>query len=269
MSVAARGFGISLFVLGGLGSGADRLATAATFMQPYFLGIDTMQTSSNAIQSVSPKSVGWLSIAMFVLWLLAIATAIVQATAFPGFSDQFVPAKIQANILAASVGWVSQIALGTTTVALAIMFSDYLATPLILKVRFALAAGIVAGVFLVAAGAGGQENIFTSVLYSPEQASQLSAAMGTPDLTVINAANNLVAGGLRSTSAYAMGWAVVLWSLTALQAKKFPAVLNWIGMISGVLYALTVWIGPLTGFPALLGFLVWYLWLGILLVRSK
>ena len=179
------------------------------------------------------------------------------------------PAKIQANVLAASVGWVSQIALGTTTVALAIMFSDYLATPLTLKVRFALVAGIVAGAFLVAAGAGGQENIFTSVFYSPEQASQLSSAMGTPDLTVINAANNLVAGGLRSTSAYAMGWAVVLWSLAALQAKKFPAVLNWIGMISGVLFALTVWIGPITGFPAFLGFLVWHLWLGILLVRSK
>ena len=228
-----------------------------------------MQTSSKTMQTVSSKAVGWVSIAMFVMWLFAGVTGIVQATVFADFSDQFVPAIIHANILAASVGWLSQITLGTAAVALAVMFSYYLATPLTMKLRFALVAGVTAGIFLVAAGAGGQENILTSVFYSPEQASQLSSAMGTPDLTVINAANNLVAGGLRSTSAYAMGWAVILWSLTALQAKKFPIALNWIGIVTGVLFALTVWIGPVTGLPSFLGFLVWHLWLGIILVRSK
>jgi hypothetical protein len=60
-----------------------------------------------------------------------------------------------------------------------------------------------------------------------------------------------------------------LWSLTALKTHTLPRRLNWIGMIVALLFGLTVWIGPLTGPIAFLGLLIWHLWLGVLLVRSK
>jgi hypothetical protein len=228
-----------------------------------------MQTVTSNSQAVSPKIIGWAALALFVLWLLAIVTAIVQMSVFPGFSDQFIPAKIQANVLMATLNWLLQLAIGTTVIALALPLSYYLATPLNMMMRFALVAGVIGGAFLVAAGAGGQENVFGSLFYTPEQASQLARAIGTPDLTVINVANNLVAGGFRSTAAYATGWAMVLWSITAMKTKRFPAILNWIGIIGGILFALTVWIGPITGFPSFLAMQVWHIWLAIILLRSK
>lgn len=228
-----------------------------------------MQTAPSNSQAVSPKTVGWAALVLFVLWLLALVVAIAQSSVFPGFSDQFIPAKIQANVLMVTLNWLIQLAIGTAIIALALPLSYYLATPLSMMMRFALVAGVLGGAFFVAAGAGGQENVFVSIFYTPEQASQLARAMGTPDLTVINAANNLVAGGFRSTAAYAAGWATVLWSVAALKTKRFPAVLNWIGIVGGILFALTVWIGPITGFPSFLALQVWYIWLAIILLRSK
>src|SRR3990172_2339539 len=151
-----------------------------------------MQTDHTTTEVVSPKLGGWAALALFVLWLLAIVAAIAQSSVFPGFSDQFIPAKIQANILMATLNWLLQLAIGTAVIALALPLSYYLATPLNMMMRVALVAGVIGGAFLVAAGAGGQENVFGSLFYTPEQASQLARAIGTPDLTVINVANNLV-----------------------------------------------------------------------------
>jgi hypothetical protein len=228
-----------------------------------------MQNVSNNSESVSSKMIGRVALLLFILWLLAIVVAIIQSSVFPGFSDQFIPAKIQANILITTLNWLLQLAIGTAVIALVLPLSYYLATPLNMMMRFALIAGVIGGAFFIAAGAGGQENVFGSLFYTPEQASQLARAIGTPDLAVINVANNLVAGGFRSTAAYAIGWAMVLWSITALKTKKFPAILNWIGIIGGILFALTVWIGPITGFPSFLMMQVWYIWLAIILLRSK
>jgi hypothetical protein len=228
-----------------------------------------MQTNHITTEVGSPKLVGWVALALFVLWLLALIGSIAQMSMFPGFADQFIPAKIQANVWMASLGWLIQLAIGTAIIALALLLSYHLATPLNMMMRLALVAGVIGGAFLVAAGAGGQENVFGSLFYTSEQASQLAQAIGTPDLTVMNATNSLVAGGFRSTAAYATGWAMVLWGITALRTKRFPAVLNWIGIIGGILYALTVWIGPITGFPSFLALQVWHLWLAISLLRSK
>lgn len=204
-----------------------------------------------------------------MVWLLSLAFAIAQSSAFPGFSDQFIPAKIQAHVLVATLNWLLQIALGTAIFALALPLSYYLATPLNMTMRFALVASIIGGAFFVAAGAGGQENVNQIFFYTPEQANQLAKAIGTPDLTVVNVVNGIVAGGFRSTASYAIGWAIVLWSITALKTKRFPIILNWIGIIGGILFALTVWFGPFTGLPSFLAMQVWHLWLAIILLRSK
>ena len=229
-----------------------------------------MQLTAEKSMQGSPKQAGWLSIALFVLWILAFAdAAILQSRVFPNPSDQFVPAKIQANLVVATLGWLSQIAIGTAFFAFSFLLTEYLATPLSMLPRVACVAGIVAGVFLVAAGAGGQENVYVSVFSTPEQAGELARAIGTADLMVITATNYWVAGGFRSTAAYAQSWAMLLWSLTALKTRTLPRILNWLGMIVAVLFGLTVWIGPLTGPIAFIGLLIWHLWLGMMFVRPK
>jgi hypothetical protein len=84
----------------------------------------------------SPKQAGWLSIVLFVLWILAFAdAAILQSRVFPNLSDQFVPAKIQANLVVATLGWLSQMAIGTAFFAFSFLLSEYLATPAVYSER--------------------------------------------------------------------------------------------------------------------------------------
>ncbi len=236
--------------------------------------METVQTGNTkaralSIQPDTARAAGWVSLAVFAAWILAFVFSILTNQVFPGIADQFIPAKIQANVLMASFSWLTQILLGTIYVVQALTLSDYLAKPAGWLVRFALIGGVIGGIFLVAAGAGGQENIFLSVFYSPQQLQELAKAVGAADLTVIAMANNIVAGGMRSTAAYATGWAMILWSAAALKTRKLPAVLCWIQIVGGLGYALTVWIGPFSGPVSFLGILVSSLWLGIFLLRVK
>jgi hypothetical protein len=208
-------------------------------------------------------------LAVLILWLAAFAGGFLTLSAFPGVTEQFVPAKIQANAIIASLSWFSQIALGMALVAVAIALSDYLSKSFQFAYRLALIAGVTAGVFLIAAGAGGQENVSASVFYTPQQATAVAGAIGASDLTVINVANDLVSGGMRSTSAFAFGWAMVLWGIAALKTRRLPVVLGWITIVVGVLYGLTVWLGPLVGPFGFIGILIWSAWLGIYLLRVK
>lgn len=236
-----------------------------------------METVHNANIKVQQHNVrtgparlaGWAALAVFTGWILAFAGAMLTSSAFPGAADQFIPAKIQANILLVSLGWLFQILLGSALMALALPFSDYLSKPMNRLVRFALIAGLLGGVFLIAAGAGGQENVFLSVFPTAQQNMESAKAIGQPDLTVLNMANNIVSGGMRSTAAYASGWAMVLWGIAALKTKKLPIALSWIQIVTGILFALTVWIGPITGPFSFIGMLIWSIWLGIFLLRVK
>jgi hypothetical protein len=236
--------------------------------------METVQNANIGVQSrnVGPgpaRLAGWFALAVFAGWILAFAGSILSSSVFPGAADQFIPAKIQANILLASLNWFTQIALGTALVALALPFSDYLAKPMNILVRFALIAGLLGGVFFIAAGAGGQENVFSSVFSTSEQNLAAAEAIQLPDLTVINVANNRVAGGMLSTGSYMFGWSLALWGIAALKMKKLPTALCWIQIVTGVLFALTVWIGPITGPFSFIGMLIWSLWLGIFLLRVK
>ncbi len=229
-----------------------------------------MQTNHTTTEVVSPKLGGWVALALFVLWLLAfINAAVIQSQAFPKDADRFIPAKIQANALATTLDATLQLALGTVLVALALSLNDYLATPLTTFVRLGLVAGIVAGVCFVIAGAGLEDIIHTNILL-PQFASGIAKDLGIPDYPALsNATSLIVFNTMRAPASYALGWAMVLWSIAALRAKKLPAILNWIGIVAGTLFALTVWAGPIVGPFAFLGLLVWHLWLGIALLRAK
>ena len=212
---------------------------------------------------------GWASLAGLLLWLLAFVTAIVVvSSAFPGYVDRFVPANIQSHMFAATLDATLQLALGTVLVALAFGLSFYLTEPLTPLTQIALVAGLVGGIFMIAAGAGLQENVFGVAFGSQEQNTLAAATIGLPDLTVVNMTNGLVSGGMRSTAAYGSGWAMVLWGIAALRTKRLPTVLNWIGIVTGILFALTVWIGPFVGPVAFLGMLIWHTWLGVFLLRA-
>jgi hypothetical protein len=212
---------------------------------------------------------GWFAVAVFAAWILAFIGGMLSSSVFPGAADQYIPAKIQANLFLASLNWFTQIALGTVLVAFALSFSDFISKSMNTLVRLALIGGLMGGVFFIAAGAGGQENVFQSVFPSSEQNRAVIQAIGLPDLTVMNAANDLVSGGMRSTGSYLVGWSMVLWGFAALKTRKLPTVLSWIQIVTGILFALTVWIGPITGPFSFIGLLVWSLWLGIFLLRVK
>jgi hypothetical protein len=236
--------------------------------------MDTVQNLNIKVQQPSgiagqARLAGWFALAVFAAWILAFVGGMLSSSVFPGAADQYIPAKIQANVFLASLNWFTQIALGTVLVAFALSFSEYLLKPMNTLVRLALIGGLLGGVFFIAAGAGGQENVFQSAFPSTEQNSAVVQAIGLPDLTVINAANDLVSGGMRSTGSYLVGWSMLLWGVAALKTRKLPAVLSWIQIVTGILFALTVWIGPITGPFSFLGLLVWSLWLGIYLLRVK
>jgi hypothetical protein len=236
--------------------------------------METIQNVNARVQKTNvvtgpAQLAGWFALAVFVAWMLAFVGGILSSSVFPGAADQFIPAKIQANVFLASLNWFTQIALGTALVAFALPFSDFLIKPMNTLVRLALIGGLLGGVFFIAAGSGGQENIFQSVFPSPEQNITVAQAIGLPDLTVINAANDLVSGGMRSTGSYLVGWSMVLWGIAALKTRKVPTVLSWIQIVTGILFTLTVWIGPITGPFSFIGMLIWSLWLGIFLLRVK
>jgi hypothetical protein len=246
--------------------------------------IDTLSIQEDTVETVQHTNVniksstgeipaarlaGWSALSVLIIWLASFAGAMLASRAFPGVADQFLPAKIQANVTLASLSWLLQVALGTALVALAVPLSDYLAGSSGWLYHFALISGIVAGLFLIAAGAGGQENVSAGAFYTRQQATDLANAVGTSDLTVINVANDVVAGGMRSTAAYASAWSMVLWGIAALKTRKLPVALIWIQIVTGVVFGLTVWIGPLVGPIAFLGMLIWSAWLAIYLLRVK
>ena len=228
--------------------------------------METAITTSN----MHAKRTGYAALgAIAILLLVFIYGIAIGSQVFPGITDPFIPAKIGANMLAASLNSTMQLVYGTAIIALAVLLSYYRPSPLSNVLRIALVAGIIGGAGFIAAGAISQEKVFLSVFYTPEQSMEMAQAIGTSDLTVINMALEMVAGGMRSAGSYAFGWALILWGIVALRARRFPAVLNWIGIASGVFFALTNWIGPIAGPFAFLGLIIWHIWLGIYLLRSK
>ncbi len=224
----------------------------------------------NTAPNPNTKWTGYVALTTIgILFLVFIYGIAIASQVFPGVADSIIPAKIKANILASSLDSTLQLVYGTALIALAILLSYYHASPLTHVLRLALVAGIIGGAGFIAAGAISQEKVLMSVFWSPQQSTEVANAIGTPDHAVINMALNLTAGGMRSAGSYAFGWALILWGIAGLRAQRFPVVLNWIGMVSGVLFALTNWIGPIAGPLAFLGMIIWHVWLGIYLTSQQ
>ena len=76
------------------------------------------------------------------------------------------------------------------------------------------------------------------------QAAELAAATGASDLTALNLAISVVAGGMRSAGSYAFGLAWIGWAVVGARMGLLPRLLSTVGIVAGLGFALTNWIDP-------------------------
>ena len=115
-----------------------------------------------------------------------------------------------------------------------------------------------------------QETVFYALFVDSKQTGELALAAGVTDLTGFNLLISVVAGGMRSAGSYAVGLAWIGWAVIGARSGRLPRPLSVVGVIAGLGFALTNWIGRLAGPFAFVGSLVWLAGLAIaLLVRSR
>jgi hypothetical protein len=120
----------------------------------------------------------------------------------------------------------------------------------------ATAAGLIATALLLASGAIGFKGLAV-LAGAPDRA---GAGIALPALAG-------VMGGLDDAGLFALGWWVFLASWAALRAGALPRWLNYLGLLVGALYIVSL-IVPTQPVSPLLQ-LVWSAWLGITLLREK
>jgi hypothetical protein len=204
----------------------------------------------------SPRPAAWAALATLLSLLASLVIAGLGSSALPGTADRYIPTQVARNIPVLTADATLQLAFGTVLIVLAVTLGAYLAPGGIIG-RLALVAGILGGGAFIAAGAVLQETVFYSVFIDSNQASKLAAASGSKDLTALNLAISVVAGGLRSAGSYALGLAWVGWAVLGTRMRRLPRLLGLVGVIAGLGFALTNWIGPLAGPFAFFGSVIW------------
>ena len=207
-------------------------------------------------------------LATFVLLLGALVVAGIGSGALPGVTDRFVPARVAENIAVLTADATVQLFMGTALIVMAVCLGRYLGTDGLVG-WLAMIAGVVGGAAFVAAGAIQQETVFYAVFVDSEQAGALASASGTSDLTGMNLMISVVAGGMRSAGSYAFGLAWIGWAIIGARSGQLPRPLSAMGIIAGLGFALTNWIGPLAGPFAFFGSLIWLAGLAIVLYRRS
>jgi hypothetical protein len=217
---------------------------------------------------VSPRPAAFAALTVFGSLVGALVVAGVGSGALPGIADRFVPARVAENIAILSADATLQLFLGSALIVMAVTLGRYLGADGLLR-QVAMVAGVVGGAAFVAAGAIQQETVFYAVFVDGKQAGELATASGASDLTALNLAISVVAGGMRSAGSYAFGLAWVGWALIGARSGRLPRPLSAVGVVAGVGFVLTNWIGPLAGPFAFFGSLIWLSGLAIVLFRRS
>ena len=217
---------------------------------------------------VSPAPAAYASLAAFGSLLGALVVAGIGSGALPGVADRFVPARVAENIAVLTADATVQLLLGTALIVMAVSLGRYLGTDGLLG-WLAMIAGVVGGAAFVAAGAIQQETVFYAVFVDSKQAGELATASGASDLTGLNLMISVVAGGMRSAGSYAFGLAWIGWAVIGARSGRLPRPLSAVGVIAGIGFALTNWIGPFAGPFAFFGSLIWLAGLAIVLFRRS
>ena len=232
--------------------------------------VDTLRPGAAmaAPRGASPAPVAFAALATLGLLLAALVVAGVGSGALPGIADRYVPANVANNIPVLTADATLQLLMGSALVVLALGLGRYLGADGLLG-RLAVVGGVIGGAAFIAAGGILQETVFYSVFVDSSQARQLAQASGTTDLTAMNLAISVVAGGMRSAGSYAFGLAWIGWAVMGLRSRTLPALLCVVGIAAGAGFALTNWIGPVAGPFAFLGSLIWLGGLAAVLFRRS
>ena len=225
-------------------------------------------SSPRSQPAASPTPAAWAALALLLVLLLIVVVSVIAATTLPGAADRYLPEKVAANIALFTANATGQLLFGSAIIALAATLGRYVGTDGLVA-WLAMVGGIVGGAAFIAAGAIEQETVFNSVFVGSKEAGQLAAASGSHDLTALNMAIGNTAGGMRSAGSYAFGVAWIGWSIVGARARRLPRWLAAVGVIAGVGWALTNWIGPIAGPVAFVGSLIWLPGLAIVLFRTS
>ncbi len=221
------------------------------------------------LRTGSPAPAAYGALAALGSLLAALVVAVIGSGALPGIADRFVPARVAENLAVLTAEATVQLLLGTALIFMAVSLGRYLGTDGLVG-SMAMIAGVVGGAAFVAAGAIQQETVFYALFVDSKQTGELALAAGVTDLTGFNLLISVVAGGMRSAGSYAVGLAWIGWAVIGARSGRLPRPLSVVGVIAGLGFALTNWIGPLAGPFAFVGSLVWLAGLAIaLLVRSR
>jgi hypothetical protein len=178
-----------------------------------------------------------------------------------------VPSKVADNLALVTADATVQLLLGSALVIMAVTLGRYLGLGGLLG-WLALVAGVIGGAGFIAAGAIQQETVFYSVFVTSKEATELAAASSANDLTGMNLAIGVVAGGMRSAGSYAFGLAWVGWAVIGARAGQISRWLSAAGVIAGVGFVLANWIGPFSGPLAFFGSVIWLFGLAFVLFRK-
>ena len=229
-----------------------------------------MTTTGESLQSVhptrSPRPAALAALATLILLLAALVVAGLGSKALPGPADRYLPSLVARNIPVLTGDATGQLLFGTILIVFAVTLGDYLASCGTIG-RLAFISGILGGAAFIAAGAVLQETVFNSVFLDNNAASKLADASGSKDLTGLNLAIGVVSGGLRSAGSYAFGLSWIGWSIVGMRTGQLPRLLAVTGVIAGLGFALTNWIGPFAGPFAFFGSLIWLGGLAFVLFR--
>ena len=151
------------------------------------------------------------------------------------------------------------VAFAITTVIIVLVVHERLQASSPTLIRFATTAGLAAAVLLLLLGMVE----FSAVSELARLSVQNSADAKTAFIAV-----NAVINSLRSAHTFAYGWLILLVSWVALQSGgTLPKPLSYLGLLFGIMGILTFAV-PLFGFLGIIVGLIWFGWLGMVLLRE-
>jgi hypothetical protein len=145
-----------------------------------------------------------------------------------------------------------------TTMVLVLAMYERLHTGGGFYIRLASVSGLAAAVILLIVGAAGYSAVQQLAgLYGQNQAGASAAYLGLYALTA----------SLQTANVFVYGWWLLLVSWVDLRLHTLPRLLDYLGILYGVMGILAFAL-PLLGFVGILVGLVWFGWLGVWLLRE-
>jgi hypothetical protein len=206
---------------------------------------------------------GWASLAqagLFVLTLVLIF-GLLPGQGITDPSTQGNPAVVLTSAARSPVlpllNWLD-VPFAVTTMVLVLAMHERLQAGGGIHIRLASVSGLAAAVILLILGAVGYSAIRQLAdVYGQNQAGASSAYLGIYALTT----------SLQAASIFAYGWWLLLVSWVDLSQNTLPRLLDYLGIVYGLMGILAFAL-PILGFLGILVGIIWFGWLGIRLLRE-